>query len=144
MTTQAQMLADVASAAANAATAPTAPPAATTTTTAPPAASAETAKPEAAASTDAQASAFTPRVALEMTALAYPSMAASLTKLAVAADGGEGAFRSALLAERAGGDGAATTVSTSQTATGVKEPGKAAAEGRGAGLKAAAQAQNGK
>lgn len=99
--------------------------------------------PEPPASS-AQASAFSPRVALELTALAYPAMAATLTKLAIAADGGEPAFRAALLAERATGGDPSTTVSTAQTSTVVKPSGKSAADGRGAGLKAAAQAQNAK
>lgn len=151
MSTQNQMLADVAAAAMTAAAQSPATPqpaapaqlaAAAPAATQEPAASPAPAPSSQAA--EASPSPFTPRVALEMTALAYPSMAANLTKLAIAADGGENAFRAALLAERAGGDGAApAAVSTAQTATAVEEPGKPRANGRGAGLKAAAKAQNG-
>lgn len=150
MSTQNQMLADVAAAAMTAAAqSPATPqPAAPAQPAAAAPAAAQEPTPSPAPSsqaTEASPSPFTPRVALEMTALAYPSMAANLTKLAIAADGGENAFRAALLAERAGGDGTTpAAVSTAQTATAVDQPGKAPTNARGAGLKAAAKAQNGK
>ncbi len=96
---------------------------------------------EAAASVAANG--LTARTALELTALAYPTMSAALAKLAIAADGGETAFRAALLADRAT-DGSASVVSTAQTDTAVADPAKAGREGRGAGLKAAAAALNSK
>lgn len=114
------------------------PPAAATTTTAaePPA------PPAGAAAASAKTEPFTARAALELTALAYPTMSASLTKLAAAADGGEAAFRSALLAER--DTTAAPGLSTASTSTRQDPPKSRSGEDkqRGAGLKAAAQAQN--
>lgn len=101
---------------------------------APAAASAETPAPAAPA--------LSARTALELTALAFPTMSATLTKLAIAADGGEAAFRSALLAERTPADAPAAPISTAQTSTSVKKPGEASHEGRGAGLKAAAKSLN--
>jgi|GEM_PF-1848414 len=150
------LLASVAAAAAATATpaietpAPPAATASTTATAAPaPAASAASAEtPEPAPSAGAPAAApavaagagLTARTALELTALAYPTMAGSLTKLAIAADGGETAFRQALLAERGGAQ--TEPVSTAQTRTAVTAPGAASKEGRGAGLVAAAAGLN--
>ncbi len=146
------LLASVAAAALDAAAAatPETPPAAPATTTiaapetpaaaAPPAPSTEPAPaaPPAKASTDT----LTARAALEMTALAYPAMSGVFAKLATAADGGEVAFRAALLAERT--DTTATPLSTASTSTKVEQPKGVSGEDRqrGASLKAAAQAQN--
>lgn len=156
--TDSTLLASVAAAAAAGAAAPASqetpapaePTGASGSTTAAPAAPPETAAqgtPAAGASAgggdpEPAAQALTARAALELTALAFPNMSTTLTKLAMAADGGEAAFRSALLAERTPADAPAGTVSTVQTSTSVKKPGEASSEGRGAGLKAAAAAQN--
>lgn len=156
--TDSTLLASVAAAAAAGAAAPAAPetPAPTETastgaSTAPASASPSAPAVEGGAAAGASAGgvdpepatqALTARAALELTALAFPNMSATLTKLAMAADGGEAAFRSALLAERTPADAPAGTVSTVQTSTSVKKPGEASSEGRGAGLKAAAAAQN--
>lgn len=151
--TDTSLLASVAAAAA----APQAPesetPAPATPTAAAPAvpAAPEPAPQPAPVANPAPASAQTPapaapalsaRTALELTALAFPTMSAALTKLAIAADGGEAAFRSALLAERSPADAPTAPISTAQTSTSVKKPGEASHEGRGAGLKAAAKSLN--
>lgn len=102
-----------------------------------PAAAAAPAAPAAASGPEP----ITARAALELTALAHPSMSATLTKLAAAADGGEAAFRTALLADRNEAS-ASAPVTTAQTSTAQKAPGARSSEGRGSGLKAAAAAQN--
>lgn len=122
------------------------PPPAAAAQPAPAPAPAPTPAPAAAAAPPAPAAAsgpapITARAALELTALAHPSMSATLTKLAAAADGGEAAFRTALLADRNEAN-ASAPVSTAHTSTAQKAPGARSAEGRGSGLKAAAAAQN--